>query len=112
MTLDDKKISVTGLAYLQSGIELVVTEKMDGGNITLSRDGIHARSETSRLGPYETRAITRFKEFQYDIPDGISISAESLWAKRSVSYQNLPDVFLVFGVWDGDMLLSWDETVD
>lgn len=51
MTSDDKVASEQTLAHLRSGIELVVTEKMDGGNLTFYRDGFHGRSLEDKTNP-------------------------------------------------------------
>jgi len=117
-TSDDKWISDVDLELLKSsGIELITTEKLDGGNISMSRDKFHARSEESTIGPWDFRAKARWQEFAHEIPENFIISAESLYARRSVAYENLPDVFLVFGIWEdlknGDFkALSWDEVVE
>lgn len=112
-TSDDKWISSAGLDYLSSGIDLVVTEKMDGGNLTWASDHFHARSIDSGTHAWDTRARALWAEKRWDIPEGWRISGESMLARRSVSYDNLPGVFIVFGIWDEtNALLSWDETVE
>ena len=108
-TSDDKWLSEAALNFLSSGIELVATEKMDGGNITLARDFMHARSTDSQMGAYENRAKARWQEFRHEIPENLRISAESLYARRSVGYEDLADVLLVFGMWEDDLALSWRE---
>ena len=109
-TSDDKWATQEALDYLSSGIELIVSEKMDGGNLTWSRDPFHGRSIDSGTHAWDTMARGLWAEKRYDIPVGWRISGESMYARRSVSYDNLPGVFIVFGVWDEtNTLLSWDE---
>jgi hypothetical protein len=49
----------------------------------------------------------------YRIPDEWRVCGESMWARRSIAYSDLPGVFIVFGIWDEtDTLLGWDDTVD
>ena len=49
----------------------------------------------------------------YRIPDDWRVCGESMWARRSIAYRDLPGVFIVFGIWDEtDTLLGWDDTVD
>lgn len=112
-TSDDKWASKETLAHLASGIELVVTEKMDGGNLTWSRDHFHGRSIDSGTHPWDTQARVLWAQKRYDIPEGWRVSGESMYARRSVAYENLPGVYIVFGVWDeSNTLLDWDSTVE
>lgn len=110
-TSDDKFATKDCLDTLKSGVELVVTEKMDGGNLTFYRDYYHARSLSSGTHAWDTAAKSLWASVRFDIPEGYRISGESMYAQRSVAYDNLDGVFLVFGVWDdSNNLLSWDET--
>ena len=40
------------------------------------------------------------------------ICGENMAAVHSLRYDRLRSYFLVFGVWRGDLCLSWDDTVD
>lgn len=57
---DDSLVSDAGLSRLQSGAELVVTEKMDGGNVSLYRDDFHARSLDARSQPWDARSMAKW----------------------------------------------------
>ncbi|MEV4755657.1 RNA ligase family protein [Micromonospora sp. NPDC049559] len=93
--------------------ELVVTEKMDGGNVTFTRDTMYARSLDSGTQAWDRACKAVWGRVAHDIPPGWRISGESMWARRSVGYRDLPGVYLVFGVWDaGHTLLGWDDTVE
>jgi hypothetical protein len=93
--------------------DLVVTEKMDGGNLTFTREVMHGRSLDSGTHAWDQRAKALWARVSPHIPAGWRISGESMWARRSVAYVGLPGVFLVFGVWDEtDTLLDWDSTVE
>jgi ATP-dependent RNA circularization protein (DNA/RNA ligase family) len=110
---DDKKAGPDTLAYLGSGIELIVTEKMDGGNVTMMRDFFYSRSLDSGTHSWDTPAKAIHARIAHEIPEKWRISGESLYARRSVSYDNLPGPFVVFGIWDEtNTLLSWDEMVE
>lgn len=112
-TSDDKHASAETIAYLSSGIELLVTEKMDGGNYTFTRSHSFSRSLDSGTHSWDTRSKALWAKIRWDIPEGWRISGESLLARRSVGYDNLPSVFLVFGIWDEtNTLLDWDSTVE
>jgi hypothetical protein len=107
---DDDKI-MPELAGLTG--ELVVTEKMDGGNVTFTRDTMYARSLDSGTQAWDRACKAVWGRVAPDIPPGWRISGESMWARRSVGYADLPGVYLVFGVWNaGHTLLGWDEIVE
>jgi hypothetical protein len=94
------------------GQEIVVTEKMDGENTTMASAYTHARSTTS--GGHESRNwLKRFHgEIAHVIPESMRICGENLYAKHSIAYDDLPSYFMGFSVWDGDLCLSWDATID
>jgi RNA ligase len=93
--------------------ELVVTEKLDGGNLTFTRDEMYARSLDSGTNPWDRPAKALWAMTAHRIPDDWRVCGESMWARRSIAYRDLPGVFIVFGIWDEtDTLLGWDDTVD
>jgi hypothetical protein len=108
-TSDDRIL--TDLAGLTG--ELVVTEKMDGGNLTFTRDLMYARSVDSGTHVWDRPAKAAWARVAHEIPYGWRVCGESMWARRSVAYPDLPGVFLVFGVWDAaHTLRGWDETAE
>lgn len=109
-TSDDKWLKDDALAHLSSGVELVVTEKMDGGNLTMTRNHFFARSLDSGSNVWDFPAKALWASLRYEIPEGWRVTGESMYARRSVSYDELPGPFIVFGIWndEGD-LLSWDD---
>lgn len=112
-TSDDKYASKETIDFLKSGVELVVTEKLDGGNLTFYRDDFHGRSLTSGTHAWDTAAKALWSSVRLEIPVGWRISGESLYARRSVPYDNLPGVYMVFGIWnENNELISWDDTVE
>ncbi|MBM2621259.1 RNA ligase family protein [Actinoplanes sp. LDG1-06] len=107
---DDDKVQ-HDLTWLDG--ELVVTEKLDGGNLTFTRDAMYGRSPDSGTQPWDRPAKALWAMTSYRIPDDWRVCGESMWARRSIPYSDLPGVFIVFGIWDEtDTLLGWDDTVD
>ena len=110
-TSDDKHASPETIAYLKSGIELVTTIKMDGGNVSLYPDYFHARSLDSGTHSWDTLAKQIWSRVRFDIPAGWRISCESMLARRSIAYDGLLSPLYIIGVWDEtNALLSFDET--
>ncbi len=48
---------------------------------------------------------------QSEIPDGMRVCGENLYAKHSIGYDRLPAYFLVFNIWLDDLCLDWDSTL-
>ena len=112
-TSDDKHASRETLTHLASGIELVVTEKLDGGNISAYPDAFHGRSQDSGTHAWDTFAKQIWSQIRFDIPEGWRVSCESMYARRSVAYENLESPLYIIGIWnDENKLISWDDTVE
>ncbi len=91
---------------------VIVTEKMDGENITLYHDYIHARSPE----PLNSHPSHSYMKLFYDIvknyiPYGIRITGEYLFAKHSIYYTDLPSYFMVFSVADEEEYFAWHEVM-
>lgn len=113
LSSDDKKASKETLEYLASGIELCVSEKLDGSNYNFSKDRAYARSLDGTSHAWDTPAKAIWANIRHDLPEGFRFSGESLYGRRSVAYENLPSPFMLFGVWNAEnVLLSWDEMAE
>ena len=97
------------------GVNLVITEKIDGSNVALSHDKCYSRSHS---GPPTHSSFDGFKALhatiQYKIPRDLMIFGEWCYAKHSIYYTELPSYFLMFGVRDlvQDSWLSWQGVKD
>jgi hypothetical protein len=93
------------------GIEVVVTEKLDGENTTIYNDAVHARSLSPISGEDHGYVKILQARLAADIPHGWRICGENLYAVHSIRYQNLDSYFYMFSLWDErNTCLSWDET--
>lgn len=108
---DDDRVLSVGTIENWKEREVVITEKMDGENTTLYRDGLHARSLDYEPHPTRDRIKAIHALHAHDIPDGWRICAENLTAKHSIAYNHLPDYLMVFSIWDNLTCLPWSETV-
>lgn len=109
-TNDDKRLkNVT--QFLNTPV--VITEKMDGSNVTMTKKAIFARSHS---GPPTHESFNLAKsihaEIKTRIPENVSVFGEYLYALHSIAYKNLDGYFLIFGVredttgkwWSWDMV--------
>lgn len=94
------------------GKEVVITEKMDGENTTIYKDYCHARSIDSKHKEYHSWLLSYIRQFQYLLNDNERVCGEYLYAKHSIYYNNLPNYFMVFSIWQDEKCLSWQETID
>lgn len=110
---DDDRV-MADLSGLAGAEEVVVTEKLDGENTTMYRDGLHARSldDLGRL-PYRDWVKNLWGGIAHEIPDGWRLCGENLYAVHSIRYEGLSSYFSGFSVWDErNVCLSWDDTAE
>ncbi len=68
-----------------AGREVVVTEKMDGENTTIHRDGFHARTtNTGNRHPSRHIIGSVFRDVGHRIPEGDRLCGENLYARHSL----------------------------
>jgi ATP-dependent RNA circularization protein (DNA/RNA ligase family) len=110
LTCDDKRLKDVSCF---EGKEVIVTEKMDGENTSMYRDGIHARSLDGRDHVSRSWVKQLQASIAREIPDGWRICGENLFAKHSLGYDSLRSYFYVFSIWnEKNECLSWDDTVE
>ena len=89
---------------------VIMTEKMDGSNVCLTRHHVYARSHS---GPPTHPSFDFIKAWhasvRYQIPEGISLFGEYCYAIHSIQYFTLPFPFFLFGVRDDkkEEWVSW-----
>lgn len=92
-------------------VPIVITEKMDGSNLCLTREFIYARSHS---GPPTHKSFDLAKalhaSISHNIPRGISIFGEWVACLHSIKYIYLPNYFLVFHIRNdiNNKWMSWD----
>jgi len=95
------------------GQEIVVTEKMDGECTTMYSDHIHARSLSSGHHPSRSWVKQLHSAIKADIPVGMRVCGENLFAYHSILYLNLPSYFMCYGIYDqSNFCLSWSDTLE
>lgn len=92
--------------------EIVVTEKMDGSNVTLYNDYYHNRSINTSYHPAFDWIKRYHSELAYIIPSNLRVCGEYLLNVHSISYENLESYFLAFSIWNNDtsMCLNFNDT--
>lgn len=108
-TSDDKVLTSMEHFY---GKWVLISEKRDGENTTIARDYYHARSLDSKDHESQHYVKKLWSEIRHDIPEGMRICGENLYAKHSIFYNDLESYFEVFSIWIDDRCLSWGETLE
>ena len=109
-TSDDTRLFET--AHFE-GLEVVITEKLDGENTSLYRETMHARSLDGRHHESRDWVKALHARIAQDIPDRWRLCGENVYAQHSVRYNDLASYFYLFSVWnEHNEALSWDETVE
>jgi hypothetical protein len=105
-TSDDKRLpDVSPLV----GVELVITEKCDGSNLTYTRRNVFSRSHSGPPGhPSFDLAKATHARIGHQLSEGLSLFCEFCYAVHSIEYQALPDYSLVFGARDDEAGVWWD----
>jgi hypothetical protein len=90
------------------GREIVISEKLDGQNNALTKNGVFARSHAVPTEhPWDKYLIDEHKKMI--IPEDTIIYGESMYAIHSIEYKNLPSYYNIFSVLEEDTFLSWDD---
>lgn len=94
------------------GKDIIITEKMDGENITVYPNmTYHARSLDSSYHWSHDWLLKNIAEFSWKIPEDTRICGEYLYCTHSIFYDDLESYFLVFSIWKNDICLSWEDTI-
>lgn len=88
---------------------VVITEKMDGSNIMMNKSKFITRSGKMSGADWVYPIRNLHFEVGYKIPEGYWLAGEFLYWRKSVEYENLPSIYMVFGAMKGNTCLAWDE---
>lgn len=102
---------------------IVITEKIDGSNTSLEKEGCFSRSHAGMPthSSFDMLKVLH-ASVSYKIAPDVQLFGEWCYAKHSIEYNELPGYFLLFGVrylgdinswdsWDGVKLWSQEITV-
>jgi hypothetical protein len=111
---DDVQLDLNTAASLFIGKEVVITEKLDGGNCQLYRGGVYARSVKSEANHGSFSAVKQtYAQFKFLVPDNLALFGENMFGIHSIVYHELQSYFYLFAVLeDGKEWWSWDQVTD
>lgn len=106
MTSDDKMAKDISALL---NVPIVITEKIDGSNTSLEKEGCFARTHS---GPPTHESFNGLKALHaslcYMIPENLQLFGEWCFAKHSIAYEALPGYFLLFNIRNNNYWESWE----
>ena len=108
-TTSDDRISKSVESLL--GIDIVVTEKLDGENCGMTDGGVYARSHatfTTSAWSREVRALHK-QEIENSLGEGVFLFGENMEGVHSIEYLDLTSYFYIFGVRDNGIWIPWSK---
>ncbi len=92
------------------GKEIVITEKLDGGNIAMTDNGLYERSHATFSTSDWTREVRQLHDVKVrgNLSEGIFLFGEGMEAIHSIEYSNLKSYFYIFGVRDNNIWTPWE----
>jgi hypothetical protein len=94
------------------GKSIIITEKLDGGNVKIQNNQVYARSISSVANQswfdyLKSRTLPKL----YGVDSDICICGEDLYATHSICYDELPDSFFVFNIIENDLFWHSDDVL-
>lgn len=92
------------------GINIVITEKLDGSNTAFTKNGVYGRSHVEfTRNPWDIKSWDIWNRIGRNIDEDVYIFGEGMYGIHSISYSNLKSYFYIFGVRDNNIWISWDQ---
>lgn len=91
------------------GIDIVITEKLDGENCGMTDDGVYARSHATFTTSPWSREVRNLHKISVEgqLGDGVYLFGENMEGIHSIEYKNLSSYFYLFGIRDNNIWVPW-----
>lgn len=105
----DDRISDSANSLL--GIDIVITEKLDGENCGMTDDGVYARSHAAFTTSPWSREVRQLHKLSVEdeLGDGVYLFGENMEGIHSIEYTNLTSYFYIFGIRDNNIWIPWNK---
>jgi len=93
------------------GIDIVITEKLDGENCGMTDNGVYARSHAAFTTSPWSREVRNLHKILVEgqLGDGVYLFGENMEGIHSIEYTNLTSYFYLFGVRDNNIWVPWEK---
>lgn len=103
----DDRISKTIDSIL--GIDVVITEKLDGSNTSITKAGVYGRSHAEfTRNPWDVKSWEIWERINRDLDYDTFLFGEGMYGIHSINYTNLKSYFYMFGVRDNNIWIPWE----
>jgi hypothetical protein len=103
---NDDRISKSVESLL--GIDIVISEKLDGENTGITRGGVFARSHAAyTTSPWSIEVRKLHQRIGRDLDEDVFLFGENMEGIHSLEYSNLKSYFYLFAVRDGAIWIPW-----
>lgn len=91
------------------GIDIVITEKLDGSNTSMVNNGVYARSHAAfTTSPWSVKVRQLHSILKRDIPKDMFLFGENMEGIHSIEYSKLTSPFYLFGIRDNNVWIPWN----
>ena len=106
---NDDRISDSAETLL--GIDIVISEKLDGENTGMVDGGVFARSHATFTTSAWSREVRQLHKLSVDgnLGDDVFLFGENMEGIHSLEYSNLTSYFYIFGVRDNNIWIPWEK---
>ena len=92
------------------GIDIVIPEKLDGSNSSITKNGVYGRSHVDfSKNPWDREMWNIYYKIKNDLSDNVFLFGENMEGIHSIEYTNLTSYFYIFGVRDNNIWIPWQE---
>ena len=92
------------------GSEIIISEKLDGSNTAIVKDGVYSRSHSDFTGnAWDIKSWELWEKIKGDIDDNVFLFGEGMYGIHSIEYTNLKSYFYMFGIRDNNIWVPWDK---
>lgn len=93
------------------GKNVVVLEKLDGENTTITSKHCYAKSLDS-IAHWSRDHVVRLQgNIAPLLPETLRLHGENVYATHTIAYKGLPDYYFLFGASQDEVFLSWEEVL-
>ena len=92
------------------GIDIVITEKLDGSNASITRGGVYGRSHVEySKNPWDREMWNIQRRIKNDLSEDVFVFGENMMGIHSIEYSDLSSYFYIFGVRDNNIWIPWED---
>ena len=106
---NDDRISDSAETLL--GVDIVISEKLDGENTGMVDAGVFARSHAAFTTSGWSREVRQLHKYivEGNLGEDVFLFGENMEGIHSIEYSNLTSYFYIFGVRDNNIWIPWEK---